>query len=93
MQLALARLGVVAPPAEADAQSAFFREAPTATTFCVPPSAPFMEELKICWVDPRCYSYLPSDCRALANMQGASSCGLDRMPGIEPTIPGLDPLA
>ena len=80
MQFALAHLEVDAPPAEADAQSAFFREAPTATTFCVPPSAPFMEELKRCWVDPRRYSHLPSDCRALANMQGACSYGLDRMP-------------
>ena len=89
MQLALARLGVDAPPAEADAQSAFFREAPTATAFCVPSSAPFMEEPKRCWEDPRHYSHLPSDCRALANMQGASSYGLDRMPGIEPTLAGL----
>ena len=33
--------------------------------------------------------HLPSDCRALANMKGASSYGLDRMPCIEPTLAGL----
>ncbi|KAG5281851.1 hypothetical protein AALO_G00049500 [Alosa alosa] len=89
IQLALACPGVDAPPAEADAQSAFFRQTPTATTLCVPPSAPFMEELQRCWADPRRFSHLPSDCRALANMQGASSCGLDKMPSIEPALAGL----
>ena len=54
------------------------------TVFHVPPSAPYIEELQRCWADPRRFSPLPGDCRALANMQDASAYGLDRMPNNEP---------
>ncbi len=64
-------------------QRAFFQQASPSIAFSVPPSAPYTEELQRCWTDPRRFSHLPSDCRALANMHGASSYGLHCMPSTE----------
>lgn len=89
VKIALARLGLDAAPSEVRMQSAFFRQASPSAVFTVPPSAPFIEELQRCWADPRRFSHLPSDCRALANMQDASSHGLDSMPTIEPALAAL----
>ena len=89
IKMALARLGLDAPPVGVAGQSAFFRQAAPPATFAVPPSAPFVEELQRCWADPRQFTHLPSECRALANMRDAPSYGLDRMPTIEPALAAL----
>ncbi|KAK0141172.1 hypothetical protein N1851_021814 [Merluccius polli] len=87
--MALVQLGLDAPPVGVVGQSAFFQQAAPPATFAVPPSAPFVEELQRCWADPRQFSHIPSECRALANMRDASSYGLDRMPTIEPALAAL----
>lgn len=69
--------------------NAFFRGAVEQTAFVVPPSAPYIEELQSCWVDPRQLSHRPSDCRALSAMQDASTYGLEAMPSIEPSVAAL----
>ena len=56
IKMALARLGLDAPPVGVAGQSAFFRQAAPPATFAVPPSAPFEEELQRCWADPRQFS-------------------------------------
>lgn len=89
VKLALARLGLDAAPAELRVQNPFFRQASASVMFTVPPSAPFISELQRCWADPRRFSHLSGDCRALASMQDASSHGLDRMPTIEPALAAL----
>ncbi len=83
VKMVLAHLGLDAAPAEVPVQSAFLKQASPSTAFSVPTSAPYTEELQRCWTDPRRFSHLPSDCRVLANMQGASRYGLDRMPSME----------
>ena len=52
VKMALARLGLDAGPAQERVQSAFFKQAPSTSSFSVPPSAPFIEELQRCWADP-----------------------------------------
>lgn len=89
LKAALARLGLDTPPVAQPQQSAFFRGPTQPPTLEVPPSAPFIEELQRCWADPSRLSHLPSDCRALAAMQDASSYGLQRMPSIEPSVAAL----
>ncbi|KAK0133446.1 hypothetical protein N1851_031041 [Merluccius polli] len=76
VKVALARLGLDAAPAQESVQSAFFKQAPSTSSFSVPPSAPFIMELQRCWADPKRFSHLPSDCRTLASMQDAASHGL-----------------
>lgn len=89
LKAALARLGLDVAPAAAPRQSAFFRGTTEPSTLIVPPSAPYIEELQRCWADPRLFSHLPRDCRALAAMQDASTYGLQNMPNIEPTMAAL----
>lgn len=43
----------------------------------------FIEELQRFRTDPRQFSHLPSECRALSNMRGTSSHGLDCIPTIK----------
>ncbi|KAK0138999.1 hypothetical protein N1851_024478 [Merluccius polli] len=89
LKVALARLGLDAAPSVATPPSAFFRGASRAGEFCVPPSAPFLEELQSCWADPRRLTRPSQSARALASMSAASSYGLDRMPDIEPSVAAL----
>ncbi|KAK0152737.1 hypothetical protein N1851_005729 [Merluccius polli] len=89
LKVALARLGLDAAPSVATPPSAFFRRASRAGEFCVPPSAPFLEELQSCWADPRRLTRPSQSARALASMSAASSYGLDRMPDIEPSVAAL----
>lgn len=89
IKLALARLNLDTAPTTAPPRSAFFRDGVQSTSFPVPPSSPFVEELQRCWANPRQFTHLPSDCRALANMQDSAAYGLDRMPVIEPSVAAL----
>ncbi|KAL2077919.1 hypothetical protein ACEWY4_025604 [Coilia grayii] len=53
IKMALARLGLDPTPSMVVPQSAFFKRTSPTEAFCVPPSAPYIEELQRCWVDPR----------------------------------------
>lgn len=89
LKAALARLGLDTPQVAQPRQSAFFRGPAQPSKLAVPPSAPYIEELRRCWADPRRLSHLPSDCRALATMQDAPVYGLQQMPNIEPSMAAL----
>ncbi|XP_042562141.1 LOW QUALITY PROTEIN: uncharacterized protein LOC122131476 [Clupea harengus] len=89
LKAALARLGLDPVPVAVPPQNAFFRTAVQQTAFAVPPSAPYIEELQRCWADPRQFSHLPTNCRVLSAMQGASTYGLERMPNVEPSVAAL----
>lgn len=89
LKAALARLGLDTPPGIPPRQSAFFRGSTQPSVLTVPPSAPYIEELQRCWADPKRFSHLPSDCRALAAMQDAPAYGLQQMPNIEPSMAAL----
>lgn len=89
LKAALARLGLDAAPAAVPKQNAFFRGSTQPSTWVVPTSAPYIEELQRCWADPRRLSHLPRDCRVLAAMQDAPVYGLQNMPNIEPPVAAL----
>ncbi|KAL2099504.1 hypothetical protein ACEWY4_003898 [Coilia grayii] len=89
LKAALARLGLDTSPVAQPQQNAFFRGSAQPSMLDVPPSAPYIEELQRCWADPSRQSHLPTDCRALAAMRDASAYGLQRMPGIEPSVAAL----
>ncbi|KAL2095682.1 hypothetical protein ACEWY4_007830 [Coilia grayii] len=91
LKTALARLGLDTSPVAQPQQSAFFRGSAQPSMLDVTPSSPYIEELQQCWADPSRQSHLPTDCRALAAMRDASAYGLQRMPGIEPSVAALVP--
>ncbi|XP_073732565.1 uncharacterized protein [Misgurnus anguillicaudatus] len=89
LKAALARLGLDTAPAAVPKPNVFFRGSTQPSTWVMPPSAPYIEELQRCWADPRRLSHLPRDCRVLAAMQDAPTYGLQNMPNIEPPVAAL----
>ncbi len=89
IQLAISRLGLDAAPVEAAPSNAFFKHAPQPSSFRVPPSEPYINELQRHWPDPKTFLHLPSDCRALAAMKDAAQYGLDQMPAVDASITSL----
>lgn len=69
--------------------SAFFRRATQSSTFEIPLSSPDIEELQRYWSNPKSLLHFPGDCEALAAMQDATTCGLDRMPNGELAVTSL----
>lgn len=66
--------------------SAFFRHSLHMVTCSVPLFLDYVGKLQRCWVDPKSLFCHSSGSRALADMQDASTYGLDQMPAVEPTI-------
>lgn len=90
LRMAVDRLQLQVPePAQSASGTAFFRRSSAPTSFVVPPSADYLQELHACWRDTGACSRLTSDGRVLAAMHDAAAVGLDRMPSIEPTIASL----
>lgn len=85
IQLAISQLRLDAAPVEAAPYNAFFKHTPQPSSFKVPPSEPYINELQRCWPDPKAFLHLPSDCRALAAMKDAGQYGLD----LPLTLPSL----
>lgn len=60
-------------------ENPFFRQAPVAPLFEVPPLPVFLEELKHCWADPRWFSHAGRVARTLASMRIPGTPGLNHM--------------
>ena len=90
LQMALAKLGLDDTPATHTVANPFFRRNRPAPPFTVPPSVPFLGELKSCWGDPRAKPVRRGrDARTLASMQNAGEHGLDSMPPVDQCVKDL----
>ena len=87
--MAFARVELDYPKANPPAANPFFKKAPAATPFSVPPSKAFFTELRRCCADPWALAHHGKDSKALSAMRGAKQHGLDHMPKVDECIAKL----
>ncbi|MEQ2171054.1 hypothetical protein GOODEAATRI_006723 [Goodea atripinnis] len=89
IRMVLGRLQLDVPPAQSAPSSAFFRCCDAETTYVVPPSVEYFQELHACWTDTRAFSRPTAEGRALAAMHETPKFRLGCMPPVESVIASL----